>query len=123
MTGGGVASTSLPGWKGNLATLLAAMAARGSPSGASVECGTAASVTGLLDRWSDDLYRPEAPMFRRQFSAAEMGRLRKFDAFLAARRAALLATAGDEPPSSAWCEVATEAADVLADLGWGRLAP
>jgi hypothetical protein len=111
---------SLPGWKGNLVTLLQAMAARGRPVGASVECGSAAQVAGLLDRWSNELYQPEAPMFRRQFTAAEMGRLKKFDAFLAARRATLLATAGDAVPSAAWREVAAEATHVLADLGWQR---
>ena len=108
------------GWKGTLATLLAAMAARGAPAGASVECGSPGSVAGLLDRWSNELYQPDAPMFRRQFTAAEMGRLKKFDAFLAARRDALLATAGDAVPSTAWREVAAEAAHVLADLGWQR---
>lgn len=123
MTAGAPPAVPLPGWKGSVATLLAAMAARGAPAGAAVECTSAASVAGLLDRWSNELYRPDAPMFRRQFSAAEMGRLRKFDAFLAARREALLATAGDALPSPAWREVAAEAAHVLADLGWNRRTP
>jgi len=108
------------GWKGSLTTLLLAMSARGSPPGATVECGSAASVTALLERWSGELYRPDAPMFKRQFTAAEMGRLKKFDAYLGARRDALVATAGDSAASPAWREVATEAAHVLDDLGWRR---
>lgn len=108
------------GWKGSLTTLLLAMAARGSPPGASVECGSAGSVAALLERWSGELYRPDAPMFKRQFSPAEMGRLKKFDVFLAARREALLATAGDAAQSPAWREVAAEAVHVLDDLGWRR---
>lgn len=110
------------GWKASLAALLAAFAARAHGPGASVACASPGAVASLLDRWSGELYRPEAPMFRRQFSAAEVGRLKKFDAFLAARREALVATAGEEAPSPAWREVAAEAAHVLADLGWQRRA-
>lgn len=101
--------TTSAGWKASLATLLAALATTPTAAGAGVE---------LLDRWSGELYRPDAPMFRRQFSAAELGRLKRFDAFLAARRGALLAAAEEVPASAAWRAVATEAASVLADLGW-----
>jgi hypothetical protein len=100
---------AVAGWKASLGSLLGAMAARPPAAGAAVE---------LLDRWSGELYRPDAPLFKRQFSAAELGRLKRFDAFLVARRADLLATAGEVPSSAAWREVAAEAASVLADLGW-----
>lgn len=97
------------GWKASLARLLEAMAA--GPPGAEVS-------VAMLERWSGELYRPEAPLFKRQFSAAELGRLKRFDAFVANRRSALVASAGDGPPSATWREVAAEAASVLADLGW-----